>query len=186
MKPLINLLGISLIISSIGSGVLAQFVYPSSSFFYPPANLSRGVNPTSIQWLESNEAKVFGFLLSTGNIESELISEENPLTILAPTDEAFAQLPTEIREKLSDPLQMQKLLQYHLIPNIVSEVEIEQGKVTTLEGNLLTIQGKMLPDRTTEIKLNDAVALESTRLSNDTVVIVLDRVLLPPDLNVEH
>ncbi|GAB4532789.1 MAG: fasciclin domain-containing protein [Pleurocapsa sp.] len=179
----VNILGISLISSLIIPSALAQFVYPSSSFFYPPANLSRGINPTSIQWLESNDAKVFGFLLSTSNFKSELITEESPVTILAPTDEAFAELPTEIREKLSDPLQMQKFLQHHLISNIVSESDIKKGEITTLEGNSLKIQGRMMSDRTTEIRLNDAVALESARLNNNTVVILLDQVLLPPDLN---
>ena len=54
--------------------------------------------------------------------------------------------------------------------------------MATIEGNNLKITGKMLSDRTTEIKLNNAVALESIRADENTVVIIVDRVLLPPDL----
>ena len=186
MNTLNNTLAITLISCLSASPALAQFIYPPASFFSPNPSLFRGVNPTSIEWLERNDAQVFGFLLSTGNFDDQLKNNENPLTILAPTDEAFAELPTEIRNKLSDPLQMQKLLKYHLIPKIVSETDIKQGNVTTLAGSPLKIRGKMLSDRSTEIQLNDAIASESVGVDKNTIVIMLDRVLLPPDIELEN
>ena len=121
MKTLVKTLSVALFSSLISSPAFAQFVYPSASFFYPPASLNRGgFSPNPIQVLENNEAQVFGFLLSTSNFEPELGTKENPVTILAPTNEAFAELSTEVRDKLADPVQMQKFLQYHLVPGQVS------------------------------------------------------------------
>lgn len=180
MKNFINLLGLAVISSVISSNVLAEFYYPAASFFNPTANLYRGSITEPLEWLEAHDAQVFGFLLSTKNLKSELTLGNNPITIVAPTDKAFAQLPADIRDRLSEPGKMEKLLKYHLIPQIISDSEIKQETIGTLEGSSLQISGQVLSNQNTEIKLNEAGAEKSVGFGDNFIVIVVDQVLVPP------
>ena len=179
MKSFINLLGLALISSFLSSQVLAQFMYPDASFFAPAANLYRGAKTDPFQWLEKQDAQVIGFLLSTSNLREKLAGDL-PVTLIAPSDQAFSQLPVEIRDRLSQPGQMEKLLKYHLIPQFVAESDVKQGQVGTLEGHAVEISGRALSNQNTEIRLNEAVAERSISLGNNLVVILVDQVLIPP------
>lgn len=179
MKTIINTLVLALISLVVSSNVLAQLFYPSASFFSPAANTFRGSQTDPLQWLETHDAQVFGFLISVNDLKSELTENNNPITLLAPTDRAFAKLPTDVRERLSEPGQMARLLKYHLIPQIITDEEIKQGKVTTLEGSSVQISGQVVSNQNREIKLNEATAEKSIGLDNNLVVIVIDQVLLP-------
>lgn len=179
MKNFINLLGLALISSLLGSQVLAQFIYPDASFFAPAANLYRGAKIDPLQWLTTHDAQVFGFLVSTSNLKEEL-AIDRPVTLIAPKDSAFSQLPEEIRDRLSQPGQMEKLLKYHLIPQFVAESDVQQGQVKTLEGSVVEISGRALSNQNTEIRLNEAIAQSSISLGNNLVVILVDQVLIPP------
>ena len=181
IKALINTLGLAWISLLVTSNAQAQFFYPDASFFNPSANLYRGSKTTPLQWLETHEAQVFGFLISTNNLKSALTTNNNPLTIIAPTDKAFAKLPTAIRERLSEPGQMEKLLKYHLIPRIISDDELKQGKIKTLEGSSVQISGRLLSNQNTEIKFNEAVAERAIGFNDNLIVIVVEQVLLPPN-----
>ena len=181
IKALINILGLALISCLANSNALAQFFYPDASFFNPTANLSRGSKIDPLQWLETHDAQVFGFLISTNNLKSALTTKNNSLTIIAPTDKAFAELSAAIRERLSEPGQMERLLKYHLIPRIISEQELKQGNVITLEGSSVQISGRLLSNQKTEIRFNEAVAERTIGFNNNLIVIVVEQVLVPPN-----
>lgn len=167
---------------SISPKSLARFFYPPASIFSPTANVHRGSRIDPIQWLEDNEAKIFAFLLSIGNFESQLSESPTIITLFVPLDEAFTQLPIDIRERLSEPGAIEKLLKYHLFAGIISETDIENQQVITLEGNAVKITGKGLADGTVETKLNEATVKASIGLNDNLVLIVIDKVLLPPEL----
>ncbi len=167
--------------SLVSSNALAELFYPSASFFSPAANTYRGSNTDPLQWLETHDAQVFGFLISISDLKFELTANKNPVTVLAPTDKAFAKLPISVREKLSDPEEMKSLLEYHLIPQIITDNQIKQGKVQTLEGSSLQIEGQVLSNQNREIKLNESTAQKSIGFNDNLIVIVIDQVLLPPN-----
>ncbi|ELS05015.1 secreted/surface protein with fasciclin-like repeats [Xenococcus sp. PCC 7305] len=183
MKTVINTLVLALISLFVSSNVLAQFFYPSSSFFSPAANLNRGSKTNPLQWLETHEVQVFGFLISVNDLGSKLTQNDDPITVLAPTDKAFAKLPKDVRERLSEPGQMARLLKYHLVPQIITDDQLKQGKVNTLEGSELQISGEILPNQNTKVKLNEATAEISIGFNDNLIVIVIDQVLLPPNFN---
>lgn len=180
MKSIISTLSLILLSLVMSPHVLAKFFYPASSFFNPTANLYRGGKQDPIEWFTANNFQVFGFLLSINNLQSELNNNQNNLTIFAPTDDAFATLPTEIREKLSDPEKMQELLKYHIVTHAIGDRDIEQGEVITLAGTPVTIKDESLADRSTRIKLNDTIAKQSVKLNDNLVVVAINEVLLPP------
>ena len=181
MKTLLNILVLALISLFISTNVRAQFFYPSASLFSPTANPYRGSKTDPLQWLETHDAQIFSFLISINDLKSELTLKNNPTTLLVPTDKAFANLSPAIRDRLSEPGQLESLLKYHFIPQIISDEQIKQGQVGTLEGNSLEISGQVLSNQNTEIKLNEAVAEKSIGLNDNLIIIVIDQVLLPPN-----
>ena len=181
MKSLISTLSLITLNLAIPPSVLAQFYYPASSFFNPTANLYRGGKQDIVEWLTANDFQVFGFLLSINNFRSELNNDKNTITIFAPTDDAFATLPTEVRDKLSKPEKLQEFLKYHLVDGAIGDRDIKQGEVITLSGSTLKIDSQTLGNQNIRIKLNDVTADKSIKLNNNLIIIVVDEVLLPPN-----
>jgi uncharacterized surface protein with fasciclin (FAS1) repeats len=67
---------------------------------------------------------------------SETLSEEGEFTLVAPTDEAFSKLaPEELEALLNNPEALTELLTYHLIPQLFTTPNIQDGT------ELLTQQG---------------------------------------------
>ena len=181
MKSLISTLSLITLNLIISPNVLAEFYYPASSFFNPTANLYRGGKQDLVEWLTANDFQVFGFLLSVNNLNSELDNDKNTITVFAPTDDAFATLPTEIRNQLSNPEKLQKFLKYHLVTHAIGDRDIKQGQVITLAGSPLTIESQTLSNQNIKIKLNDITANKSIKLNNNLIIIEIDEVLLPPN-----
>ncbi|MEO0445650.1 MAG: CIA30 family protein, partial [Verrucomicrobiota bacterium] len=106
---------------------------------------------------------------------------DNPLTVFAPTDEAFAKLAPAVLEDLLLPENKKKLvsvLSYHVVtgdnrlPDALSATEVK-----TIEGSPLKVvfsEGK--------VKVNDATLVEADIDCSDGVIHVVDTVLLPPSL----
>jgi uncharacterized surface protein with fasciclin (FAS1) repeats len=180
MKAAISTLSLILGNLVLSPHVLAQFIYPASSFFNPSANLYRGERQDPIEWFAANDFQIFGFLLSVNKFSSQLNKNEN-LTIFAPTDDAFATLAPETRARLSEPGKMEELLKYHVVTQGIGDRDIERGEVVTLAGTPVTIQGETLADRSTRIKLNDTIAQSSVKVNDNLVVVAIDEVLLPPN-----
>jgi uncharacterized surface protein with fasciclin (FAS1) repeats len=70
-----------------------------------------------------------------------------PFTVIAPTNEAFAKLPTATVDKVtSDPALLKKVLTYHVIAGRLSAADIEdkikagggKAEITTVEGEPIT------------------------------------------------
>ena len=77
-------------------------------------------------------------LLASAGLD-EMLAGEGEFTLFAPTDEAFAALPPETMEALeSDADQLRAVLEYHILPVAREMPQLRNGKMTTLEGTLLT------------------------------------------------
>lgn len=167
--------------------VLAQFQY-SASIFSPTAGpVRRSVDGTVAGELESaikyyQQFQAFAEAMkSTGLIEElrtqdPANTEEIKFTVFAPTDEAFAALPEEIK---ADPAKLRQVLNYHIIQGQVSDQQIAEGQLSTVAGIPLEIQ---LNETGTEIILNNNSIVQSSQRAENGVIVVVDHLLVPPGL----
>lgn len=160
-----------------------EYYYPSASFFAPLPNIYQSeeeeVNLTSIL-----KDKKFATLYSNLQ-QAELlktVETEKFVTILAPSEQAFAALSPDVKQKLSQPENLKKVLQYHLVMGKIDKKDIQRRAVATLlEQNSVQITGVPLENNQVGVKLNQAKASEPLSATNG-VIIPIDRVLIPPSL----
>jgi len=176
----------------IGKTVSAQSPFQSPFFYYPSASF---FSPSASTWESAegegavpiNEILELGHTTFIQNLQaaelSEAIQGEEYLTVLAPTEAAFAALSPEVQAKLEDPETLAKVLKYHLVMGEISEKDIQRRGVSTmLEQNAVAIgavEGESKEDVT--VMLNDATAGEPLGADNG-VVIPIDKVLIPAGL----
>lgn len=172
--------------------VLAQFNY-SASIFNPSGGTSRSVDGTIAGELDSAikyyrdfqafaEAVKKAGLTDNFRVKDQADPNKVLFTVFVPTDEAFAALPADIREKLFKPENKDKLakvLNYHVVAGQVTAKEIEAGVVQTAAGMPVKIQLNETGDKVT---LNGASVIQSSRRTANGVIVLVDKVLLPPDL----
>ena len=177
LKESISIISVAGISTLIGLPVLSQTYYPPMVFFQPlayPNYPQRNEKGDLIESLESST----NFENLVVEVEAAGLTEklqQEQLTVLAPSDEAFNALPDEVFDKFSEPENRPKVLQYHLIPGEVSEADINRGEITTLAGEVIAVSS----DNDT-LKLNDAQAVFPSTVAKNGVIIEIDRVLLPP------
>lgn len=157
--------------------MLAQGFYPPLYLFQPQAGSNypyRDSNGNLLNTLqgESDFENLVDGLKQTGLTET-LQTEQ--FTVLAPTDSAFDALPDEVFDKLSEPENLNRVLQYHLVTGEVSEEEIAQGEIQTVEGSTVTIA-----QSNSGVSLNGATAEQPPIQTTNGVIIRIDKVLLPP------
>jgi len=111
----------------------------------------------------------------------EALRADGPITVFAPTDEAFAKLPAGTVEDLLKPEnigRLQAILKYHVLPGAVMSNEVAAiDSAPTLLGQNLAIrpaQGNLYID-------NASVTAADIKASNG-VIHVIDSVLIPGDI----
>ncbi|MBX2963898.1 MAG: fasciclin domain-containing protein [Cyclobacteriaceae bacterium] len=110
----------------------------------------------------------------------DALSNAGPFTVFAPTDDAFAKLPTGTVENLVKPENketLQNILEYHVYVGNIREEQIRDG-MTLNQVNLDNVTLNVSADG--KITINGANVIGSVSASNGTVY-VIDTVLLPPD-----
>mmetsp|Transcript_11427 Transcript_11427/g.28156 ORF Transcript_11427/g.28156 Transcript_11427/m.28156 type:complete len:354 (+) Transcript_11427:107-1168(+) len=101
-----------------------------------------------------------------------------PLTLFAPTNDAFAALPEGTLDDLLLPENKEKLgdiLKYHVVAGNVPSTSLENGMVPTLLGE------KVKVDLTDGAKINGANVISPDVLANNGMIHVIDAVLIPPN-----
>lgn len=103
------------------------------------------------------------------------LQSPGPFTLFAPTDEAFADLPSGTLETwLDNPQKLQKIISYHFVSGDVRSDDIAQiDEAPTLEGSVLAI------DNSEAVKVNEARILQTDILADNGVIHIIDRVLMP-------
>jgi len=105
------------------------------------------------------------------------LAGEGPLTVFAPTDEAFAKLPAGTVENLLKPENRDKLaaiLKLHVISGRVFSEDAERlGKAAALSGDELTFS------KHHGLKVNSAGIVATDVQASNGVIHVIDSVLLP-------
>ena len=107
-----------------------------------------------------------------------VLSGEGPFTVFAPTDEAFAKLPSGTVESLLKPENKSRLvdiLKFHVVPGrVYSSDAVAAGAAKTLKGDVVKIkvQGK-------QATVNGSKLLTTDIDASNGVIHVIDSVLLP-------
>ncbi len=106
----------------------------------------------------------------------ETLKSPGPFTIFAPTDEVFASLPQETLDLLAqDTLKLKRIVAYHVAFGDVRSDDLRQiDEAQTFEGSVLAIQST-----NGKIKVNDANVLQTDILTDNGVIHVIDKVLIP-------
>lgn len=99
-----------------------------------------------------------------------------PLTVFAPTDEAFAALGLYPNNIASVP-NLKEILLYHVLGSVVYSNQLSNKYVGTLNGAAVKI------DLTNGVKVNDANVIAADIKSRNGVMHIIDKVLLPPTKN---
>jgi len=106
---------------------------------------------------------------------------DNPLTVFAPTDDAFSKLPEGMIEDLLKPENKDELvaiLSYHVVTGSTDLGEALKSK------SAKTIQGEPINFDFSDgrVRVNDASMIESDLKCLDGLIYVIDTVLLPPSM----
>lgn len=112
---------------------------------------------------------------------TETLEGQGPYTVFAPSNEAFAAIPAETRQKLLQPENREKLqqvLSYHVVPRALPANQLQSGNVDTVAGKPLTVQ---VNPGTQQVSVNDASVVQPNIQASNGVIHVVDQVILPPD-----
>ncbi|MCV6597653.1 MAG: fasciclin domain-containing protein [Mangrovicoccus sp.] len=139
--------------------------------------------------LSANAADIVDTAIEAGSFETlvaavgaaglvDTLKSEGPFTVFAPSDEAFAALPEGTVESLLEPENKDKLVEIltlHVVPAKVMSSEIVDQTVTarTVNGEKLLIDGRK------GVKVNDAKVISADIETDNGVIHVIDKVILP-------
>jgi uncharacterized surface protein with fasciclin (FAS1) repeats len=111
---------------------------------------------------------------------AEILSGDAALTVFAPTNEAFENLPDGVLAMLLKPENKAKLtaiLTYHVVSGKVMSTDLKEGmKAGTVHGDKVTVSLE------SGAQINDANVVAADIKASNGVVHVIDKVILPPSL----
>lgn len=108
----------------------------------------------------------------------DALKGEGPLTVFAPTNEAFAKLPAGTVESLLLPENKDKLVQiltYHVVSGKVMAADVVKvDSAKTLEGSSVTVTVA-----NGGVKIDDANVIKTDLKTSNGVIHVIDSVIMP-------
>jgi len=129
----------------------------------------------------ANNAGSFGTLLTAAKAAGlvEALSGEGPLTVFAPTDEAFGKLPDGAVENLLKPEnrdRLQAILKYHVVSGrLYADQAVKAQSAQTLQGKRVRVGVDA-----GGVKINDARVVKANVDTANGVIHIIDSVLMPP------
>jgi len=105
----------------------------------------------------------------------DTLKSKGPFTVFAPTDEAFAKLPKgTVEGLLKDIPKLTAVLTYHVVAGKVMAADVVKLK------SAKTVQGQEVKiDASKGVKVNDATVIKADIVTDNGVIHVIDKVLLP-------
>ena len=110
----------------------------------------------------------------------DTLSSKGPLTVFAPTDDAFAKLPAgTVEGLLKDQKKLTSILTYHVVPGKVMSSDVVKLKsAKTVQGQEIKIDAvKWHLHR--NVKVNGANVVKTDIECSNGVIHVIDKVILP-------
>ena len=121
------------------------------------------------------QLSTFNRLAAQAGLTEELRAA-GPLTVFAPSDEAFKAVPAKTMEALAaDRAQLKAVLSYHIIDGRMAAADVRQGGAKSHQGSNLA-----LAKAGSFITVDDAVVQQADIVATNGVAHVVDRVLMPP------
>lgn len=107
----------------------------------------------------------------------ETLKGDGPLTLFAPTDEAFAKVPeARLNALLQDEEKLKEVLLYHVVKGKVMAADAAKlESAATVQGQPFTIEA-----RGGKVMINDAQVTKADVQASNGVIHVIDTVLMPP------
>ena len=126
---------------------------------------------------QASNAGIFNTLLAAADAANltDVLYNEGPLTLFAPTDDAFAALPDgTVENLLKNPKELAKVLKYHLVKGNILSSDLNNGS------SVATVLGSPVNIKTTEgVLVNNAKVIQADLEASNGVIHVIDKVLLP-------
>ena len=97
-----------------------------------------------------------------------------PLTVFAPSDEAFAKIPKATLDALlADKAALTKVLTYHVVPGKVMAKDVKAGMVKTVQGQELKLS------TSPGVMVDQSKVVATDVAASNGVIHVIDTVLMP-------
>jgi uncharacterized surface protein with fasciclin (FAS1) repeats len=121
------------------------------------------------------QLSTFNRLVAQAGLADELRTA-GPLTVFAPSDEAFKAVPAKTMEALAaDRAQLKAVLSYHVIEGRLAAADVKPGAAKTRQGATVA-----LAKAGSFVTVDDAVVQQADIGATNGVAHVVDRVLMPP------
>ena len=111
-------------------------------------------------------------LTAAGLIDT--LKSAGPFTVFAPTDAAFAKIPSaDLEALLKDKAKLTAVLTYHVVAGKVMAADVKAGNVKTVQGSEITIttMGGVMVDA--------AKVIATDIVADNGVIHVIDSVIMP-------
>jgi uncharacterized surface protein with fasciclin (FAS1) repeats len=110
----------------------------------------------------------------------DTLKSKGPVTVFAPTDDAFAKLPKgTVEGLLKDVPKLKAVLTYHVVPGKVMAADVVKLKTAkTVQGQDIKIDASKWHLHK-NVKINDANVIKADIVTDNGVIHVIDKVILP-------
>jgi uncharacterized surface protein with fasciclin (FAS1) repeats len=110
----------------------------------------------------------------------DTLKGKGPFTVFAPNDDAFAKLPKgTVEGLLKDIPKLTAVLTYHVVPGKVMAADVVKLKTAkTVQGQIVKIDASKWHLHKS-VKINDAEVVKADIVTDNGVIHVIDKVLLP-------
>ena len=121
------------------------------------------------------ELSTFNALVQQAGL-GESLKASGPLTVFAPTNEAFKAVPAKTMDQIEhDPARLRALINYHVVPGRLTAAQVKTADIRTVQG------GKLGVAKAGEfVTVEDAMVQHADMIAGNGVVHTVDQVLLPP------
>jgi uncharacterized surface protein with fasciclin (FAS1) repeats len=106
---------------------------------------------------------------------TERLTGKGPLTVFAPSDEAFKKLqPGALAALLKDSAKLRAVLSYHVVAGHVSTRDMKSGELMTLQGSTLTASVS-----SSGVEINLAHVKQADIAATNGVIHVINALIMP-------
>lgn len=150
--------------------LFAASSFAGSSKYYKPKDI------VTIAASVDSFTTLVAALKAAGLVDS--LQGDGPFTVLAPTNDAFAELPEQTLQNLLEPENRDKLteiLTYHVIPGKVKAKDVKQlVSAQTVQGEKVIVTSNH-----GQLFIDNAQVLQADINASNGVIHVIDKVILP-------
>lgn len=121
------------------------------------------------------QLSTFNRLVAQAGLAEEMRGS-GPLTVFAPSDEAFKAVPAKTMEALAaDRAQLKAVLSHHIVEGRLAAADVKPGAAKTRGGTSVA-----LAKAGSFVTVDDAVVQQADIVATNGVAHIVDRVLMPP------